>query len=141
MNDVSAARPSTDRRTKLVATIGPASVGVVDQLVRAGLDVARINLSHGSADEHHRSADAVRAAALVVGRPVGILADLPGPKLRLGDGGPASVELTPGATVALTGPEGEATVSALPLGDALVLPRLQAGDRILLADGVVELRA
>ena len=140
MTTAAGSSPGVARRTKLVATIGPASVGLVGELVAAGLDVARINLSHGSAEEHHRSADAVRAAAIAAGRTVAILVDLPGPKLRLGELGPGPIELTPGAVFTLTGPSGQATPSALPLGDAAVLRRLQRGDRILLADGAVELR-
>ena len=67
------------RRTKLVATIGPASIDIVDRLIAAGLDIARINFSHGSDEDHLRTARIVREAAAAAGRCVGILADLPGP--------------------------------------------------------------
>ena len=128
------------RRTRLVATIGPASVDLVDRLVDVGLDVARINLSHGSEADHLVSAGAVRAAAARAGRSVGILVDLPGPKLRLGELRDDLVELEPGATVTLTGPGTAASDASLPLGDPAVPSRLVPGDRILLADGAAELR-
>src|SRR5690242_16339069 len=75
-----------ERRTKIVATIGPASSDrdVLARMVEAGMDVARLNFSHGSAEQHAEMAHRVRDAAGRVGRPVAILQDLPGPKLRIG---------------------------------------------------------
>jgi len=86
------------RRTKIVATIGPASrePEVLARMVAAGMDVARLNYSHGSLDEHAETAARVRAAAESVGRPVALLQDLPGPKLRIGAVQDGLVELTPG---------------------------------------------
>src|SRR6476620_5762193 len=74
------------RRTKIVATIGPASRDpeVLVRMVEAGMDVARLNFSHGSAEEHAETARLVRDAADRAGRSVAILQDLPGPKLRIG---------------------------------------------------------
>ncbi|MDQ5808612.1 MAG: pyruvate kinase, partial [Actinomycetota bacterium] len=74
------------RRTKIVATIGPASRDreVLVEMVRAGMDVARLNFSHGSHEQHAETAHDVRDAANRAGRPVAILQDLPGPKLRIG---------------------------------------------------------
>jgi len=118
------------RRTKLVATIGPASIGIVDRLIEAGLDIARINFSHGSREDHLRTAEVVRAAADAAGRNVGILADLPGPKLRLAGLHDDPVQL-------VSEPSSEAT---LPLADASVPGCLEPGDRVLLADGAAELR-
>jgi pyruvate kinase len=129
-----------ERRAKLVCTIGPASIDRLDELVAAGMDVARINFSHGTPDEHARAADAIRAAADAAGRPVAIVVDLPGPKIRLGDLDDGAVELEAGRTFDLHpepfshgGPEG-AHVSR-PLAS-----ELSAGDRVLLADGAAELR-
>src|SRR3954447_17872430 len=74
------------RRTKIVATIGPASRDpeTLVQMVAAGMDVARLNFSHGSHEEHAETAQLVRDAAGRAGRPVALLQDLPGPKLRIG---------------------------------------------------------
>ena len=73
------------RRTKIVATLGPASSDqkVLEQMIRAGVDLVRMNFSHGSAQDHMKRAETVRAAAAAVGRTVGILADLQGPKIRV----------------------------------------------------------
>ena len=128
------------RRTKLVATIGPASVGLVDRLIEAGLDIARINFSHGTEAEHLHTAEVVRAAAAAAGRTVGILADLPGPKLRLGQLEPDPLELETGSTVELIGPEATGTATSLRLADGSVATSLRLDDRILLADGAAELR-
>src|SRR3954471_13847800 len=75
-----------DRRTKIVATIGPASSehDVLARMIEAGMDVARLNFSHGTAENHAEMAQRVRAAAGSAGRPVAIMQDLPGPKLRIG---------------------------------------------------------
>src|SRR5215210_5967616 len=89
------------RRTKIVATIGPASRDpeVLVRMVEAGMDVARLNFSHGSAEEHAETADRVRAAAGRAGRSVAILQDLPGPKLRIGRLRDGLAELKPGDAV------------------------------------------
>ena len=138
MSTAHSARAS--RRTKLVATIGPASIGMVDRLIEAGLDIARINFSHGTPEDHLRTAEVVRAASVQSGRTVGILADLPGPKLRLGILHEDPVVLEPGSTVALSGPDTPSTEHDLPLGDPDLAARLEPGDRVLLADGAAELR-
>jgi pyruvate kinase len=139
--------PGAGRRTRLVATIGPASAGVLPELVAAGLDVARINLSHGSRADHAAYAASVRSAAEAAGRDVAVLVDLPGPKLRLGDLRTDAVELEAGASVRLTdrpaardaGGAGQPT-ERLPVRDPSILANLRSGDRILLADGAAELR-
>ncbi len=135
------AEPSahSSRRTKLIATIGPASIDIIDRLVDAGLDIARINFSHGSEADHLRTAELVRSAAAAAGRSVGILADLPGPKLRLAQLHVDPVELEPGSTVTLTGPDVPPGDASLPLGDPALASQLEIGDRILLADGAAEL--
>src|SRR3954447_22210751 len=94
----------TMRRTKIVATIGPASRDpeVLLRMVQAGMDVARLNFSHGTAEEHAENVRLVRDAASRAGRPVAILQDLPGPKLRLGPLENDRVELTVGDHVTFT---------------------------------------
>ena len=86
------------RRTKIVATIGPASRDpeVLVRMVEAGMDVARLNFSHGTHEQHAETAQRVREAAGRAGRPVAILQDLPGPKLRIGPLEDDRVELKPG---------------------------------------------
>src|ERR671938_2042441 len=86
------------RRTKIVATIGPASRNAerLARMVEAGMDVARLNFSHGSAEEHAETARMVRDAAGRAGRQVAILQDLPGPKLRIGQLSGGLAELKPG---------------------------------------------
>jgi len=132
------------RRTKIVATIGPASRDpeVLVQMVDAGMDVARLNFSHGTADEHAETADRVRAAANRAGRQVAILQDLPGPKLRIGKLVDGLAELKPGDVVTFVCGEHDAA------GDARRMYITWAGladtvgpeDVIYLADGAVRLR-
>ena len=138
--------PAVSRRTKIVATIGPASRDpeVLVRLVEAGLDVARLNFSHGSAAEHEEVADRVRVASNRAGRAVAILQDLPGPKLRIGVLREGVVELKPGDTVTFTcggadpgdGDAGHMHVSWDGLAQSI------APEEVLyLADGAVRLRA
>jgi len=132
------------RRTKIVATIGPASrePETLVRLVEAGMDVARLNYSHGTLAEHAETARRVRDAAGRVGRPVAILQDRPGPKLRIGPLREDVVELTPGEALTITcgrdGVPGDAHHMSISWeGLAAALER----DAILyLADGSVRLR-
>jgi pyruvate kinase len=131
------------RRTKIVATIGPASrePEVLERLIEAGLDVARFNFSHGSRELHAENAERVRAASAKVGRPVAILQDLPGPKLRIGTLRAGIVELKPGDKLRLMcgsteeGDETQIAVSWSGLADAV-----DPEDVIYLADGAIRLR-
>lgn len=132
------------RRTKILATLGPATdaPGVLDALLRAGVDVVRLNFSHGDPSGQIARADAVRAAAARVGAEVGILVDLPGPKIRIETFANGKVKLQAGASFTLVasddappGDETQVGVSYLGLpGD--VTP----GDVLLLDDGVVQLQ-
>jgi len=133
------------RRTKIVATIGPASRDpeVLVRMVDAGMDVARLNFSHGSHDQHAETARMVRDAASRAGRAVAILQDLPGPKLRIGPLADDRVDLNPGEIVTFTcgdpdPPPGDATRMSITwdgLADAM-----SPGDVLYLADGTVRLR-
>ena len=91
--------PMRLRRTKIVATLGPATAGEgpLRELVRNGMDVARLNFSHGDASEHVRTAARVRKVAAEEGRTVGVLADLQGSKIRIGAFRSGPVDLAPGA--------------------------------------------
>ena len=128
-------------RAKLVCTIGPATIDRVDELVAAGMDVARINFSHGTPADHARAAQRVRAAAEAADRSVALLADLSGPKIRLGELAGDEVELAQGSSFTLHAdawPRGDATGAAV--NHPSLPDELASGDRILLADGAAELR-
>ena len=131
------------RRTKIVCTLGPATASEeqIEALMRAGMDVARINFSHGTQDEHGVAIARVRSVAARLGRPVAILQDLQGPKIRTG-------ALENGQAVTLRDGQ-EVTITTTPLaGNAArvsttyeKLPHdVKPGDTILLADGAMELR-
>jgi len=127
------------RRTKLVCTIGPASEGRVPALVEAGMDVARLNFSHGTPEDHERAADAVRSASAAAGRPIAILADLSGPKIRLGKLGEDTATLEAGARFELRARPWIGTARAAGVSHRRLAQELKPGDRVLLADGAVEL--
>src|SRR5687768_1478265 len=97
-------QPSDIRRTKIVCTIGPAtrSIETMCELITAGADVFRFNFSHGTESDHAENVEMARAAAKQCGKEIGILGDLPGPKLRLGDVEGGLVTLDTGADVTIT---------------------------------------
>jgi pyruvate kinase len=127
----------TRRKTKIVATLGPATRDerVLQGLLNAGMDVARINLSHGSTAEHSASIAAARRAAGRRAAPLAVLIDLPGPKLRLGDL-PRPLEVRAGQTVVLGAPP----AAQLPVNFPELLPHFTCGELVLIDDGAVELR-
>ena len=134
---------SVARRAKIVCTLGPATDarGVLRGLVEAGMDVARLNFSHGTDADHRTRAQAVRRAAQHSGRTVAVLQDLQGPKLRLGifDGG--RVELLAGQTVTLTSRRGVVgTRRRIPVPLRSLSTDCRPGDVVLLDDGRVRLR-
>jgi pyruvate kinase len=132
------------RRTKIVATVGPASrePETLVRMVDAGMDVVRLNYSHGTLEEHAETVRRVRDAAGRAGRPVAILQDLPGPKLRIGPLHDGVVELTPGERLTFTCGDGETPGDAHHMSIAWAgLPAAVEKDTILyLADGSVRLR-
>src|SRR5271157_3703843 len=91
-------------KTKIVCTIGPASDSqhVLEDMIRAGMDVARINFSHGEFPDHRKVIERIRAAARSTGQRVAVMADLPGPKIRIGELAAEPVELERGDTLTLT---------------------------------------
>jgi pyruvate kinase len=126
------------RRTKIVATIGPASSGRIDELIGAGMDAARLNFSHGSHDDHARSAEQVRSAQEQHGKPLALMADLQGPKIRVADLLEAIV-LVRGDEVVI-GPDGDTPGVDLPVSPAVVGEVLAPGNDVLIDDGHVRLR-
>jgi pyruvate kinase len=140
---VPSAKSMDFRHSKIVCTIGPASRSprMIDRLFTAGMDVARLNFSHGTHEEHARSMALLRAASGEHEKPVAILADLQGPKIRTG-------ALAGGGPVMLRAGQPFVITTAKVLGDStrvgttfMPLPReVHRGDRILLSDGLIELR-
>jgi pyruvate kinase len=127
------------RRTKIVATLGPASATPeqVRELVAAGVDAARLNLSHGSHEDHATRAAVVREIQADIGRPVAIIADLQGPKLRIGElSAPRS--LLKGEEVTVVG-ESQAANGELPVAPAVIGEVLRPGHDVLIDDGLVRL--
>jgi pyruvate kinase len=127
------------RRTKIVATLGPSSATpeFVSGLAAAGMDGARLNFSHGTHEQHADYARLVRAAQEEVGRPIALIADLQGPKLRIGDLG-QPITLDSGDEIVVTG-DG-ALDGELPVRPAVVGQVLQPGHDVLIDDGLVRLR-
>lgn len=137
-------------RTKIVCTIGPASrePEMLRALIRAGMDVARLNFSHGDHALHEENIQRIRAAAEEVGKPVAILVDLRGPKLRVGVMAGDGVPIYEGERVALTTRpligqrvEGSGPQAVLPVSYADLPRDVGPGERILIDDGLVELVA
>ncbi len=129
------------RSTKIVATLGPASSDrlVLERMLAAGVDVVRFNFSHGTADDHLKRAELVRDCARACGREVAIMADLQGPKIRVGKFEGGKVELKPGARFVLDASceLGSAERAGLDYKD---LPKdVRAGDVLLLNDGLIVL--
>ena len=139
-------------KTRIVCTIGPASKSprILERMIRAGLSVARLNLAHGDFDSHKAIIMSVRTAADRVGRRVTLLADLPGPKLRVGGLSVEVVELKRGQLVRLVGLDMSrkllpaASRSGISLDIPITLPAippsLKEGDDIFLNDGLIQLR-
>jgi pyruvate kinase len=132
-----------NRRTKIVATIGPASRDpeTLVRMVDAGMDVARLNFSHGDAEQHTVTAQLVRAAANRAGRAVAILQDLPGPKMRIGPLAGDIAELKTGDKITFEcGEHGAGTASRMSVGRPELCAAMAVGDVMYLADGSVRLR-
>ena len=128
------------RRTKIVATIGPASSSpeALAALIAAGMDGARLNMSHGNHEDHRIRATRVREAESVAGRPIALIADLQGPKLRVGEL-EVPITLERGTTVVIAG-EDAARDGDLPISPAVLGSVLQVGNDVLIDDGHVRLR-
>ena len=133
------------RRTRIVCTLGPASSGPaeLDRLVAAGMDVARVNFSHGTHAEHAEVIRLIRAGEARWGRPVAILQDLQGPKIRLGVFGPAGggrVDLEAGQAFTLCARPVEGTAERASLNHPEYLANVRPGDEIWMDDGMIQLR-
>jgi len=133
---------ATARRAKIVCTIGPATCSPerIAALVAAGMDIARLNFSHGDREEHAAAYAQVRSASDAAGRAVGVLADLQGPKLRIGGLLGGTAVLAGGARLVISVSGATGTPDRLSTTYAALADDVRPGDTILLADGTVELR-
>jgi pyruvate kinase len=136
------------RKAKIVCTIGPASqdTAILDRLLAAGMDVARLNFSHGTHESHARTIKTLREVAGRRHAAVALLQDLQGPRIRVGALGPDGVPLAPGQPVHLTGASstaqpGRSSAVTIPVTYPHLTKDVAAGARILIDDGLIELRA
>ena len=132
--------PLTPRRTKIVATIGPACSSPEDlaRIIDAGMDGARLNFSHGGHEDHAENARRLRDAQQAAGRPIALIADLQGPKLRVGDL-PQRITLVKDDEVVVAG-ENSSGTDVLPVLPAVIGSVLEPGHNVLIDDGLVKLR-
>jgi pyruvate kinase len=133
---------SRQRSTKIIATLGPASSSreQIKSLFEAGVDVFRLNFSHGSHRDHAERVAAIREAEKDSGRPIGILADLQGPKIRIGKMAGDGVELTEGGTIRLDLDPAPGDATRVPLPHKEVFEALHVDMPLLIDDGRIELR-
>ncbi len=130
-----------EHKTKIVATIGPASASreVMEAMIEAGMNVARINFAHGDFSGHKQVIDKLRAAARALGRRIAIMADLPGPKMRIGRLAKEPVELQPGALFTLTTRDIVGDAERVSVSFARLPQALRPGDTLFLNDGLIQL--
>jgi pyruvate kinase len=130
------------RRTKVVATIGPASDSpeALDQLLAAGVDVCRVGLAHGKPEAHLALIARIRAASKRAGRPIAVLADLPGPKVRAAEFDDGGVFLAEGEVVLLVPGEERSTHERIEVEYPDLADDLHPGDRVALGDGLISMR-
>lgn len=130
------------KRTKIICTLGPASdrQEVIEGMLRAGMNVARLNFSHGTHEQHAKTLTTLRAAAKAVGRPVGVLQDLCGPKVRVGQMPGGAVELKTGQVVEFFVPSAQGAMGpeGLPVDYEHLAKDVRRGNRILFDDGALE---
>jgi pyruvate kinase len=129
-------------KTKIVATIGPASDApeMMERLLRAGMNVARLNFSHGDFSEHAARIERLRAAARATGQRLTLLADLPGPKMRIGRIDPEPITLRQGEPFTLTAEETVGNGQRVSVSFTRLPEVVKAGDRLFLNDGLVQLK-
>ena len=129
-------------RSKIVCTLGPSSSdpAVIERMALAGMDVARVNFSHGTHADHARAIEVVRSVGARLGRPIAVLQDLCGPKIRIGTFREGKVKLVDGQAFTVTSREVEGDETIVSCAYAGLPDDVQAGDRLMLADGMLELR-
>ena len=129
-------------KTKIVCTIGPASRSpeVLVQLIRAGMNVARLNFSHGEFDGHAKDIETIRQAAKTADRPVAIMADLPGPKIRIGELSQEQIYIENGQPLILTTETMDGTARCISVNLEKLPAVVKAGDHIYINDGFIQLK-
>src|SRR4051812_27720654 len=130
------------RHTKIIATIGPASRSekIIEQMIHAGVDICRLNFSHGTQEAHGETFHRIRAAAAKAGKVIAILQDLSGPKIRTGrlkGGNP--IELKENETIRIVAGDGEGDNHRIHTTYAELVEKVRPGGRLLLDDGRIEL--
>ena len=130
------------RRTRIICTLGPASFtrATLRALIAAGMDIARVNFSHGTEEEHRETVEAVRAVAAQMGRHIALLQDLQGPKIRTGRLAQPPVRLRRGEPVTLTARPVVGDENLIPVSHPALIRALLPDEKVLLADGEIELR-
>lgn len=130
------------RKTKIICTIGPATdrEGVLEEIARCGMDVARLNFSHGDYEQHAAHIEAVREVEKKIGRPIAVLLDTKGPEIRTGEFEGGKIELSPGQTFTLTHRELTGTKEISYITYDKLYEDVKPGGRILIDDGLIELR-
>lgn len=130
------------RRTRIIATLGPATdgSGILADLIRAGMDAARFNFSHGSHEEHHRRIVLLRREAARAGKQIALIQDLQGPKIRLGELPDEGVPIRRGQEITLTARELTGTQETVTVRHERLARDVNVGNRILIDDGRIELR-
>ena len=130
-----------DRKARIIATLGPASSdpAVIRRLFEAGADVFRLNFSHGTQDDHRRRFDIIRALEAETGRPIGILQDLQGPKIRIGTLKAGPVQLATGAEIELRLDRAPGDAQSVALPHPEVFENMMPGHRIMIDDGKLQL--
>ena len=131
-----------NKRTKIIATIGPASSSpqMIAKLIHAGMDAARLNFSHGERKEHRKRIKMIRAEAAKAGKHIAIIQDLQGPKLRVGDLKGGSAILKKGAEVTITARKVIGSSDMFSVTYPRLIKELKIDDRVLLDDGRLELK-
>ncbi len=129
--------PTIRRRTKILATLGPASDGALrmEELLRSGVDMFRVNFSHGDHAQHAARIAAAREAEKAIGRPIALLADLQGPKLRVGDLPGGGVDVRVSSELRLVVASKSDNPEIIPVPHAELIATLQLGDKLLIDDG------
>lgn len=130
------------KKTKMICTVGPSTdkPGILEQMLEAGMNVARFNFSHGAHEDHAKRIEMVRAAALKVNRPVALMLDTKGPEMRVGKFAEGKVFLNAGQTFTLTAKDVSGTSEIVSVNHKHLPQEVKPGNLILLADGLISLK-